>query len=160
MDADRFASSNCKAGGVVAVTRPLTRDVRKAIPLSVKLAVALRMLGFEGPVDFDHDPALALREWDEAAGDFIPPQHDPNFIVIRTKAEHRAKTGGRKGEQRSTSYGSDQHAIAKLDRLTEDQQKFRQRLLAKDAGERVTPPRKCKIPSRPFPKGRSFRRHP
>jgi hypothetical protein len=44
-----------------AVNRPLVKDVRKAIPLSIKLAVALRMLGFvKGQrVDFDHDPALA-----------------------------------------------------------------------------------------------------
>ena len=144
------------------MTRPLSRDVRKAIPLSVKLAVALRLLGFEGPVEFDHDPALALRDWDEAAGDFTPPQLDPNYIVIRTRDDHRAKTGGRKGEKRSTSYGSDAHAIAKLDRLTADHQEFCRRLLAKDAGEAVPPPRKSKIPSRPnaWPKGRKLRGRP
>jgi hypothetical protein len=45
------------------MTRPRVSDVRKAIPLGVKLAVALRQLGFaKGErVDFDHDPALGLR---------------------------------------------------------------------------------------------------
>jgi hypothetical protein len=95
--------------------RPRTKDVRKSIPLSVKLAVALRMLGLKDEkIQWDHDPALALREWDAKAGDFIPPQLDPNFIVARTKAAHAEKTNGKK----ATSYGSDKHAIAKLDRLT------------------------------------------
>lgn len=147
------------------MTRPRTSDVRKAIPLSVKLAAALRMLREagvldDGPVQYDHTPALGLRDWDDAAGDFIPRQHDPAYIVIRNKPAHRTKTSGRKGEQRSTSYGSDQHAIAKLDRLTPQHEDFRRRLLAKATGESVPEPRKCKIPSRPFPKGRSFRRHP
>lgn len=119
------------------MARPLTREVRKAIPLGVKLDVALRMLGFkkEDQIEFDHDPALALREWDEATQDFIPAQLDPEFIVIRTKAHHRAKTSGRKGEARSTSYGSDAHAISKIERVQKDQAAFRERLLAKDQGD-------------------------
>jgi hypothetical protein len=66
------------------MTRPRVSDVRKAITLGVKLAVALRQLGFaKGErVDFDHDPALALRPWDDEKQDFIPPQLDPDFIVI------------------------------------------------------------------------------
>ena len=60
------------------MTRPLVKDVRKDIPLRVKLAVALRMLGFaKGQrVDFDHDSALGLRDWDEHAQDFIPSHPD------------------------------------------------------------------------------------
>jgi len=97
------------------MNRPLTSDVRKNIPLSVKLDVALRMLGFtkDDQVQYDHDPALALREWDE----------------------HRNKTSGRKGEARSTSYGSDAHAIAKVRRLQKDEAAFRAKLLAKAAGD-------------------------
>jgi len=133
------------------MTRPRVSDVRKDPPLSVKLAVALRMLGFtkEDQVQYDHDPALGLREWDPIAKDFIPPQLDPEYIVIRTKPVHRTKSSGRKGERAVTSYGSDAHAIAKIDRVQKDQEAFRARLLAKDAGE--APPRKrSTIPNRGF----------
>jgi hypothetical protein len=111
------------------MTRPLVKDARKDIPLRVKLAVALRMLGFaKGQrVDFDHDPALGLRPWDEGKQDFIPPQLDPDFIVVRTKPDHDKKTNGSGG----TSYGSDKHAIAKIDRVSEAEDAFRRRLLAK-----------------------------
>ena len=49
------------------MTRARVKDVRKNIPLTIKLAVALRQLGFaKGErVDFDYDPALALRPWGE-----------------------------------------------------------------------------------------------
>jgi hypothetical protein len=138
----------------LVMARPRVSDVRKNPPLSVKLAVALRMLGFtkEDQVQFDHDPALGLREWDEEKRDFIPPQLDPEFIVIRTKAAHRTKSSGRKGEAKVTSYGSDQHAIAKLDRLQQDQAAFRAKLLAKDQDEQppAAPRPKQKIPSRGF----------
>lgn len=142
------------------MSRPLTSDVRKAIPLSVKLAVALRMLGFrpEDEVQFDHDPALGLRPWNEETQDFVPPQLDPDAIVIKTKAAHRTKTSGRKGERRVTSYGSDQHAIAKIDRVEKDEAAFRARLLAKDAAmaERRPVRPKRKIPSRGFSGSRPF----
>lgn len=137
------------------MVRPRVSDVRKDIPLSVKLAAALRMLGFtkDDQVQYDHDPALGLRDWDDERGDFIPPQLDPEFIVIRTKAAHRTKTSGRKGEARSTSYGSDAHAIAKIDRLQKDQAAFRAKLLAKDSGEQLAGKARQSIPSRGFPKG-------
>lgn len=139
------------------MNRPRVSDVRKDPPLSIKLTVALRMLGFtkEDQVQFDHDPALALREWDEEKRDFIPPQNDPDWIVIRTKPAHRTKTSGRKGERAVTSYGSDQHAIAKIERVQKEQAAFRAKLLAKDTGERSREPSRPKqsIPSRGFAKG-------
>ena len=132
-----------------AVNRPLVKDVRKAIPLSIKLAVALRMLGFvKGQrVDFDHDPALGLRDWDEEKQDFIPPQLDADFIVIRTEPDHDRKTNG----NGATSYGSDKHAIAKIDRVSNAVEAFRRRLLAKADPDIDAPPReRSKIPSRGF----------
>lgn len=137
------------------MTRPRVSDVRKDPPLSVKLAVALRMLGFtkNDQVQYDHDPALGLRDWDEEKQDFIPPQLDPEFIVIRTKAVHRTKSSGRKGEGKVTSYGSDAHAIAKIDRLEKDQAAFRSKLLAKDGGEQLPGKARQSIPSRSFAKG-------
>lgn len=134
--------------------RPITRDVRKAIPLGVKLAVALRMLGLHGiKIDYDHDPALALREWNAKAGDFNPPQLDPNFIVIRTKEAHRTKTSGRKGEKRVTSYGSDQHAIGKIRRLTHQQAEVQRAILARPCGDKRRP--KGNIRSKGFDKSRT-----
>ena len=131
------------------MTRPLVKDVRKDIPLRIKLAVALRMLGFvKGErVDFDHDPALGLRDWDEDAQDFIPPQLDPDFIVIRLKPAHDVKTNGTP----ATSYGSDKHAIAKIDRVSADVEAFRRRVLAKTDPDIDAPPRdRSRIPSRGF----------
>ncbi len=131
------------------MTRPLVKDARKDIPLRVKLAVALRMLGFaKGQrVDFDHDPALGLRDWDEEKRDFIPPQLDADFIVIRTKPDHDKKTNG----NGATSYGSDKHAIAKIDRVSEAEEAFRRRLLAKADPDIDAPPRpRSRIPNRGF----------
>jgi hypothetical protein len=131
------------------MTRPLVKDARKDIPLRVKLAVALRMLGFaKGQrVDFDHDPALGLRDWDEEKRDFIPPQLDADFIVIRTKPDHDKKTNG----NGATSYGSDKHAIAKIDRVSEAEEAFRRRLLAKEDPDIDVPPRpRSRIPNRGF----------
>jgi hypothetical protein len=131
------------------MTRPLVKDVRKDIPLRVKLTVALRMLGFvKGQrVDFDHDPALGLRDWDDGAQDFIPPQLDPGFIVIRLKPAHDIKTNGTP----ATSYGSDKHAIAKIDRINPAIEAFRKRMLAKVDPHIDAPPReRSRIPSRGF----------
>ena len=131
------------------MTRPLVRNVRKDITLRVKLAVALRMLGFaKGQrIDFDHDPALGLRDWDEAAQDFIPPQLDPELITIRSKPAHDVKTNG----NGATSYGSDKHAIAKIDRVSEAVEAFRKRMLAKVDPDVDAPPReRSRIPSRGF----------
>jgi len=107
------------------------------------------MLFGEGAVvEYDHHPALWLRPYDEPAGDFDPPQNSPEHITARTKADHKAKTTGRKGEQKSTSYGSDAHERAKMIRL----EAARAALLEveqRTAGPKWKPKRK--IPSRPFP---------
>jgi hypothetical protein len=131
------------------MSRPRVSDVRKDIPLRVKLAVALRMLGFaKGQrVDFDHNPALGLRDWDEETQDFIPPQLDADTIVIRTKPVHDIKTNG----NGATSYGSDKHAIAKIGRVSEAEEAFRRRLLAKADPDIDAPPRpRTRIPNRGF----------
>jgi hypothetical protein len=135
------------------MTRPRVSDVRKAIPLGVKLAVALRQLGFAKSerVNFDHDPALALRPWDDEKQDFIPPQHDPDYIVIRTEPAHDKKTNGND----ATSHGSDKHAIAKVDRVGEAEEAFRRRLLAKADPDIEAPRRpRSRIPSRGFSRQR------
>ncbi len=87
---------------------------RNHMSLAVKLEACLNALGIDPcDVEWDHQPALALRGWDDKAQDTVPPQNDPHYIVPLSKADHKAKTNGTP----STSYGSDKHAIAKVRRI-------------------------------------------
>jgi hypothetical protein len=139
-------------------------DFRKPIPEKVKRQVVAR--GHE----FDHDPALNARPYDTDAGDFIPPQHDPDFIVLRRNGEHDEKTFGRKegAERTVTTRGSD---VGEAARITDIQlsEAIHKAAMASKRGEyrraaeilATAPKRKLKvkrkIPSRPFAKGRKFR---
>lgn len=78
-------------------------DYRKPIPEKVKRAVIAR------DHDFDHRPPLCDRDYDTEAGDFIPPQHDPNYIFPTTKGRHKELTTGRRegAEKTVTTRGSD-----------------------------------------------------
>ena len=130
----------------------MSKGRRKKIPLHVKLEACLILLGF-GPddeIDWDHFPALGLRKWIEEVGDFDPPQLDPNYIRPMRRGPHKAKSNGRRGEKRVTSYGSDVHAIAKLNRLVPQQEEFRERMLRKQAGQKAAPRSR-------WPKGRKLR---
>lgn len=130
---------------------------RKHIPLKAQLHAALYQLGFEPQeVDLDHAPALALRPWDEAAQDTVPPASDPRFLIWRPRAEHKVKTFGPGGEKRITSAGGDIHAIAHTKRAAKKEDEFRRRLLAKAEGEPPpeTKKRKRPIPGRPFHAGK------
>ena len=118
---------------------------RKHISLLTKLHAALYQLGFEPhEVELDHAPALALREWDEAAQDKIPPAYDPRYLVWMPKAEHAVKTRG----AGATTAGSDIGKMKKLRKLVAKETAFRERVLAK--GGQATAP-KPKKPRRPWP---------
>jgi hypothetical protein len=121
---------------------------RPYIPLKVQRDAAIIQLGLDPAMaQLDHDPALGLRHFDQATGRYTPDANDPHHLKWRSKEEHRAKTSGRKGEKRSTSYGSDQHAIAKLRRLTPEQEDVRRRILAPNVlEERERPKRKYRWP--------------
>lgn len=125
----------------------MSRSARKRVPDRVKLIAALARFGLKiEQVQFDHSPPLALRPINPETGDTIPPANDPVFIQMLTIDEHRVKTTGKP----ATTAGSDIHAIARVKRLSSQQEAFRQRLLAKEPCE---PQRKVsKIPTRPFPK--------
>ncbi len=60
-------------------------------------------------IEFDHRPPLCDRPYDTKAGDFIPRQNDPQFIVPCAKREHLEKTTGRKADAAKTvtTAGSD-----------------------------------------------------
>lgn len=123
------------------------RPKRPAMSLGVKLKAALYALGLDpDDVDFDHQPALAMRPIDPATGDTIPPANDPKFIVPMARAAHKAKTFGN-----HVPLSGDVQKIRKLDRLEKDQAAFRARLLARDAGEPEAPKRGRPWPKRKFP---------
>lgn len=131
------------------MTKKLQR--RKSIPDRVKLIAALKRFGLTtSDVEFDHNPALALRTWNELTGDTIPPANDPDYIDMLLKDEHKIKTFGSGGEKRITTADGDIGKIAKMHRITKKQEEFRKRLLAKDTGD--IEPRKSKWPKRSFDK--------
>ena len=127
-------------------------DPRKNIGLAVKNAVLLRMLGLQPcDVQYDHRPPLWSRKWNATTNDTVPPANDPEFIVALSVKDHDTVTNGRGGERRITSAGSDTHARAKGERLSEGQREYRASLLRKDAGE-PKPERRGTFGSRPFRK--------
>jgi hypothetical protein len=103
---------------------------RRAVPLAIKLRVALRQLGLDPDhVELDHTPPLALRERD-AAGRYIPDEHDERCLVWMDKRAHRRKTTGT-----HVPLSGDISVIAKTKRQEKDQEAFRSRLLVKVPGQ-------------------------
>lgn len=130
---------------------------RPHIPVMVKLHAALLQLGFEPhQVELDHDPALALRPIAPETGDTIPHANDPRYLVWRLKAEHAAKTTGRKGESRKGDQANgDTSRAAKVKRIRRKGHDFTRHAnwVLHDEGPPMPINRpKRKIPSRPFPK--------
>lgn len=135
---------------------------RKAIPIRVRLQVILNQGGLcrscgerLADVDncrFDHRPPIQLRGWDAEAGDTIPGVNDPAAIEALHKDCHDVRTTGRRGESKLSTRDGDVAAIAKLRRVTKDQEVFQRRLLAKSNPDEEPAPakRKFKWPSRPF----------
>jgi hypothetical protein len=135
---------------------------RPHMPLSVKLEACLLLLGLDPKqVEFDHDPALARRYFNEAVGDYEPAANDPRYIRPRAPDGHLQKTTGRKGESRLSSAGDgDTTQAAKVKRLAPEHESFRRRLLTREPGEKhkrkgTFPARKMQ--SRPFPNKRDAR---
>lgn len=132
-------------------------DHRKAIPVGVKLHAALLLLGFSdeeisGGVEWDHDPALALRLVDQETGQLMPHPNDPHHLRPLRKADHAVKTRG----AGATTAGSDVGNAAKLKRLERDRrggEEYRRRLLAKAEGE---PPPETKKRKYQWPTGRKI----
>lgn len=102
-------------------------------------------------VDLDHDPALVLRDYDEATGLYTPDAYDITKLVFRIRPEHKVKTFGRGGTKRITVLGSDLGERDKTRDLIKKEAEFRARCLARKAGE---PKPKSKWASRPFQKRR------
>lgn len=163
---------------------------RPYIPLQTRLDAALLQLGLDPETaELDHDPALELREkvyaWrydrtmlSDKKGDSyytVPDANDPQYLIWRSKADHKRKTNGPGGEKRITTRGGDHGDAAHLRAVTAKEAAFRQRVLAKDEmpeGYTAIGPtsffdpqravkalgKKRKITSRPFPKRKPGRR--
>lgn len=135
-------------------------DYRKAIPDWVKIVCAMRALAkeFENFLNgkqngwpagikarevewvralrFDHRPALQDRPYDLDAGDFIPPQNDPDHIEAIPSAHHDERTFGRKpgAEKTVTTRGSD-IGEAKRTRHIQDNDAIRRAKIASRDGD-------------------------
>jgi hypothetical protein len=123
---------------------------RRHISMRLQRDVALMMLGLDpATAELDHEPALGLRAVNAALGDYDPPQLDPQYLRWRGKAEHKTKTFGTK----ATSAGSDIWKIAHGKRLTQTEEEFIRRILAKEPGKSARPPSR-------WPKRKMQRRQP
>jgi hypothetical protein len=126
---------------------------RKPISLAAKVAAleAALLAAWGAPagsrIQYDHAPAIHLREWDPRAKDTIPRANDPRHLVPMLAEAHREKTSGRATRARAEG---DVTEIARMKRLADEQAEFRSRLLAKKPGQPRE--RKTRIPSRGFPK--------
>lgn len=125
---------------------------RPHMSLSVKLQAAILQLGLDpARVDFDHNPALGLREFNEETKTYTPDANDPKFItVLERGGAHRIKTSGTP----ATSAGSDIHRIAKVKRLAKARAAHEAALSGRAAGEHIRA--RAKPGKRPWPKGRKL----
>jgi hypothetical protein len=164
-------------GNVLCAGTFRVSDYRRNMPVVVKLQAMWRAIAngsLPDPkevtiacrdLEFDHNPALMVRDYDLDAGDFMPPQNDPDYIDARIGADHDFKTFGRKpgAEKTVTTRGSDIGEAAH-GRAVVDSEKLHAAAMASKAGNykevaailatvrsRAKKPKR-KIPSRPFPK--------
>jgi hypothetical protein len=98
------------------------RPPRLYIPIAVKREIAERQDGIcecgcgtpiwtgkKCNIQWDHDPALRLRDVRADGTDYIPAQLDPRYIVARCPTSHSAKTHG----TGATTAGTDTGKIKK-----------------------------------------------
>lgn len=146
-------------------------EYRKPIPTWVKLQSLYNAAIDEAlprnldvrNLQFDHDPPLLARPYDDEVRDFVPGQNDPAYISPLLRADHLHKTTGRKpGAERTIhNRGSDRGEAAHVKAVLSTE-KLHQAKLAAKAGDNdalkhllgVEKPKRprSKIPSRPFPK--------
>lgn len=120
---------------------------RPHMPLAVKLRAALRLAGLDpdAKIQWDHDPALAMRERTDKG--WIPAANDDLYIVPRTKASHAEKTFGT-----HVPLSGDISKIAKMKRIAEKRRPM------VEVSETIEPDGALRIktkrawPKRPFPK--------
>lgn len=157
---------------MVCEEEDLKGEKRRTPPLAVKLEAALRQLveawralgkipddvpDAAVKLQFDHFPALGLRDVDPETRKYIPDQHDPEYLQWLYHRTHDIKTRGRG----ATTRGSDIGEMTKTRKLVK-KRKERERAAAEraaiEAGEEPPPPSrrikpKRRMQSRGFDKG-------
>lgn len=126
---------------------------RPHMPLSVKLAACLDMLGLTGEkIEWEHSVALKLRPIDPETGDTIPPANDPRYIRPMILSDHKTKTNG----VPHIPLSGDLSKIAKTKRIERKHAEFQARLMAKQTGEEPETKSRAKRqwPKRKFPQQR------
>ncbi len=117
---------------------------RPSMPDRVKLAAALLQgivdpsgaILHKGDGQWDHDPALELRAYNEKTKKYTPDANDPNFIVYRETAAHAKKTHGPGGEKRITTKGSDNQIAKQIDRLKDANREHAKAMSTKGVGSK------------------------
>ena len=98
----------------------MSRPKRKAIPVRPRHEIVARQGGVcicgsglpvsaerDGTTDYDHEPALILRDVNEDGTDYVPPQLDPQYIDARNRTCrcHKIKTSGSGATTAGTDIG-------------------------------------------------------
>ena len=125
---------------------------RRYRPISVERDAALNALGLlDKKINWDHRPPLSHRPFNPETNDYEPAENDPHYLFPMLAEDNQALNHGT-----HVPLSGDTSVAAKLKRVNKAQTEFRQRLLAKDAGEKAPETkRKRHIPNRPWPKKRS-----
>lgn len=140
---------------------------RPPMPEGVKRAGLIRAMGYglrcaetgddispedaiAGRIHFDHNPPLALREYDEATGKYKPDANDILFIDVVSVKGHAIRTHKRRGLNRG-----DLTQIAHGRRLRKKTELHHARMAAKGGIEAKPERQKQKIKSRGFQTNRN-----
>lgn len=85
-----------------------------------RLEMNLLALFGDDKFDLDHDPALENRQFNKRTRKYMPDANDPEFLVYRTKENHRIKTLVR-GDGALRSDASQRRYLKKIARNREKQ---------------------------------------
>lgn len=161
-----FPRSVVLAAMVATVRRQFERVMRHKLSTDDFYAwlSGFEALAAEGKLRLDHRPALAERDYDTDAEDFIPPQHSINDLEFIDNEGHDVRTFGAYG----VTQRGDLTVRARTKEIANKNEDFKERQAAK-AGQTYTrrdvPARKKsrpkqKIRSRGFQKGGPKRKIP
>jgi hypothetical protein len=87
---DRAAGSMQWAESMTKPNTPAFRITRES--QKMLLEFLLSCLPIQKPLELDHDPPLAVRQFNPRTGKYKPDANDPNHLFYRTAEDHRVKT--------------------------------------------------------------------
>jgi hypothetical protein len=90
---------------------------RPNMSTSTKLAACLHLMGLaDETIQWDHDPPLCDRPFDEATKTYTPDANDPRYIVPRPVGEHKKLTAA-DAKKRASDRRTQRMLGSKADRL-------------------------------------------